>query len=410
VERKVTPSTIVSSTASYSSNIFLRILKHSGEQRLLMLTVTAFAIVAAALPAVAQTETVLHNFNGKDGSYPFSRLIIDMQGNLYGTNGGNPVSPPTAASVIKLDPTGKLTVLYRQKPTGICGLCIDNLLQDTQGNLYGTDASAGQFGNGAVFKVTPSGSFTVLYSFTGGSDGQNPNDGLVADEQGNFYGTTGLGGAFGQGVVFKVTPAGAEEVLYSFTGGSDGGEPWGRLLRDSQGNLLGTTYADGGLQLSFGVVFKLTPAGVESVLHSFTGSDGGHPNGDLIFDSKGNLYGTTPSINHGPHGTVFRVTQEGVFTTLHTFSGSDGFDPRSGVLRDASGNLFGTTFSGGASGDGVAYELASDGVLTVLHNFSGGSDGSFPVGGLVFDQSGNLYGTTAYGGTFNDGLVFKLAF
>jgi uncharacterized repeat protein (TIGR03803 family) len=375
-----------------------------------------FALVTlaiAAIPSTGQTETVLHSFNGKDGSYPFSRLTIDPEGNLYGTTGGNPVPPATVASIFKLNSTGKLIVGYRRSPTGICNLCIDNLLRDTEGNLYGTEAAAGSFGNGAVFKLTPTGNFVVLYSFTGGTDGQYPNDGLVADEQGNLYGTTGLGGAFGQGVVFKLAPAGTETVVYSFSGSDDGGEPWGRLLLDSQGNLYGTTYVGGQLQLSFGVVFKLTLDGVETVLHSFTGtgSDGGHPNGDLISDSEGNLYGTTPSISHGPHGTVYKITQQGDLTVLHTFLGPDGFDPRSGLITDAVGNFYGTTFSGGASGEGVAYKLTPEGALTVLHSFSGGdSDGSYPVGGQVFDPKGNLYGTTAYGGASNDGVVFELAF
>jgi len=402
-------SNIVSGKPNHLLERFLCAHRHVRQS--LMQVVTALVILGfvGVLPALAQTETVLHSFNGKDGSYPFSRLIIDGQGNLYGTTGGNPVSS-TFASIFELSPTGRLKPLYRQPGTGICDLCIDNLLRDKLGNLYGSDAAGGTFGNGAVFKLTPSGNFSVLYSFTGGADGKYPNDGLVSDEQGNLYGTTGMGGSAGQGVVFKVTPAGVEQVLYSFTGGADGGEPWGRLLRDSQGNFFGTTYADGGHQLSFGVVFKLTPAGAESVLYSFTGgSDGGHPNGDLIFDSQGNLYGTTPAINDGPHGTVFKVTQQGVLTVLHSFSGSDGFDPRSGLLMDASGNLFGTTFSGGASGNGVVYELAPDGAETVLHSFSG-SDGSFPVGGLIFNQKGNLYGTTAYGGASNDGVVFKLEF
>ena len=181
--------------------------------------------------------------------------------------------------------------------------------------------------------------------FTGGADGKYPNDGLISDAEGNLYGTTGMGGTFGQGVVFKITPAGVETMLYSFTGGADGGEPWGRLVRDSQGNFYGTTYADGGLQLSFGVVFKLSPSGVETVLHSFTGgSDGGHPNGDLIADAQENLYGTTPAIPRSTHGTVFKVSPQGVLTVLHSFLGPDGFSPRSGVIMDTGGNFYGTTF------------------------------------------------------------------
>jgi uncharacterized repeat protein (TIGR03803 family) len=381
----------------------------SRQSLILFLAVLISLELAGVRPASAQTETVLHSFDGNDGSYPFSRLTIDGQGNLYGTAGGNPVTPATFASVFRLSPNGSLSAL-RQAPSGICNLCIDNLLRDSQGNLYGTEAATGKSGSGTVFKLSPSGTFTVLYSFSGGADGKYPNDGLVSDAQGNLYGTTGMGGADGQGVVFKVTPAGVESVLYSFTGGSDGGEPWGRLLFDSQGNLYGTTYADGALKLSFGVVFKLTPSGGETVLHSFTGgSDGGHPNGDLIADSAGNLYGTTPAIPHGPHGTIYKVTQQGVLTVLYTFSSSDGFDPRSGLIVDASGNFYGTTWSGGAFNDGVVYELTPDGTESVLHSFSG-SDGSLPVGGVVFDPQGNLYGTTAYGGTNNDGVVFKLSF
>lgn len=378
---------------------------------LLFATIVLLAVTcAASYPSVAQTETVLHSFNGNDGAYPFSRLTIDSHGNLYGTTGGT--VPPTFGTIFELSrstPIGNLLVFFRRTPTGNCDFCIDNLLRDAQGNLYFSDAIGGTSGNGAVYKRTPAGLMPiVLYSFTGGADGQYPNDGLISDDEGNLYGTTGLGGAFGQGVVFKVTPTGVETVLHSFTGGSDGGEPWGRLLPDSQGNLYGATYADGGLQLSFGVIFKLSPSGVLTVLHSFTGgSDGGHPNGDLIADAEGNLYGTTPAIAHSTHGTVFKVTPQGVLTVLHSFLGSDGFSPRSGVIMDADGNFYGTTYSGGDSNDGVVYELSVNGTETVLHSFSG-PDGSLPVGGLVFDTFGNLYGTTAYGGTSNDGVVFKL--
>jgi len=365
---------------------------------------------AAAYPAAAQNLNVLHSFDGNDGSYPFSRLTIDSQGNLYGTTGGT--VPPTYGTIFAQTPTnpiGNVRVLLRRTPTGICDFCVDNLLRDASGNLYVSDAIGGNFGNGAVYKLTPAGLMpVVLYSFTGGADGKYPNSGLISDSAGNLYGTTGMGGAFGQGVIFEITPAGVETVLYSFTGGSDGGEPWGRLLRDSHGNLFGTTYADGGLQLSFGIVFKLSPSGVLTVLYSFTGgSDGGHPNGDLIADAQGSLYGTTPGLSHGPHGTVFKLSQQGIFTLLHSFSGLDGFSPRSGVIMDAGGNLYGTTFSGGSSNDGVVYKLSADGAQTVLHNFSG-NDGSFPVGGLARDSVGNLYGTTAYGGTSNNGVVFRL--
>jgi uncharacterized repeat protein (TIGR03803 family) len=386
----------------------------SGDKPSGVLHSLVFAIVvllAVSCPVVAQTEMVLHNFNGNDGAYPFSRLTIDSQGNLYGTTGGT--LPPTLGTIFELNrssPLGNLLVLLRRTPTGICDFCVDNLLRDAQGNLYVSDAIGGNFGNGAVYKLSPTGLMpVVLYSFTGGADGEYPNSGLIADGEGNLYGTTGLGGASGKGVVFKLTPAGVETVLHSFTGGADGGEPWGRLLQDSQGNFYGATYVGGSGLLSFGTLFMLSPSGVLTTLHTFTGgSDGGHANGDLIADAQGNLYGTTPSIPRSVHGIVFKITQQGVFTVLHTFSGSDGFDPRSGVIIDAQGNLYGTTWTGGSSGDGVVYKLSPDGTETLLHSFSG-PDGSMPAGGLVFDTLGNLYGTAAYGGTSNNGVVFKLA-
>ena len=393
-----------------SSNV-VAISGHAlGARHSLLAAMVVFLAVlwAATFPAVAQTLTVLHNFNGNDGAYPVSRLTIDSQDNLYGTTGGT--LPPTFGTIFALNssnPVGNVTVLLRRTPTGICDFCVDNLLRDAQGNLYVSDAIGGDFGNGAVYKLSPAGVMPiVLYSFTGGADGKYPNDGLISDAEGNLYGTTGIGGAFGEGVVFKITPSGEETVLYSFTGGADGGEPWGRLLQDSQGNFYGATYVGGS---RFGVVFMLSPSGVLTVLHTFTGgSDGGHPNGDFIADAQGNLYSTTPSIPRSVHGTVYKITQQGVLTVLHTFSGSDGFDPRSGVIMDASGNLYGTTWTGGAFGDGVVFELTANGTLTVLHSFSG-SDGSMPAGGLVFDGQGNLYGTAAYGGASNNGVVFKLA-
>ena len=405
MDSKSLPGPITSSTIVTSAN-------QPGTRRSLLLAMVALLAFACAssVPSNGQTLVVLHSFNGNDGSYPFSRLTIDSQGDLYGTSGGK--VPPTFGTLFELtraNLVGNLLVFLRRTPTGNCDFCVDNLLRDAQGNLYVSDAIGGSSGNGAVLKLTPAGLMPiVLYSFTGGTDGRFPNSGLIADSSGNLYGTTGLGGAFGQGVIFKITPSGQESVLYSFTGGSDGGQPWGRLLRDSQGNFFGTTYADGQLQLSFGVVFKLSPSGVLTTLYSFTGgADGGHPNGDLIADTQGNLYGTTPAVSHGAHGTVFKVSQQGAFTLLHSFSGADGFSPRSGLIMDAAGNLYGTTFSGGTANDGVVYKLNTDGTETVLHSFTG-NEGSFPVGGLVFDAAGNLYGTTAYGGTSDNGVVFKL--
>jgi uncharacterized repeat protein (TIGR03803 family) len=255
--------------------------------------------------------------------------------------------------------------------------------------------------------LTQEGVFTVLYSFTGKGDGAFPN-GVISDSHGNLYGTTNMGGAFGQGTVFEFTSGGSIKTIYSFTGGSDGGEPFdSALVRDSQGNLFGTTMFDGG-KISFGVVFKVTPSGTETVLHTFLGgSDGAHPKGSLISDSEGNLYGTTSSGERLKGGTVFKIIPSGTMTELHTFSGPDGFDPNAGLARDASGNLYGTTFSGGTTNGGVVFEITSDGNESVLQNFLG-SDGATPYSGLILDKNDNLYGTTGFGGASNQGIVFKV--
>lgn len=378
-----------------------RLRVHSCPFTLAALIVFAVFTLALARPALAQTETVLHSFNGKDGSLPGQRLTLDTTGNLYGSTVGN----SSSGSIFKLTPTGQLKVLYRL--TGNRLSTTGKLVLDSHGNLYGVDQTGGRFGEGSIFELTSSGAFSVLYSFTGKGDGAFPN-GVISDAQGNFYGTANFGGAFNQGSVFEFTPGRGLKVLYSFMGSSDGGEPFdSALYRDSRGNLFGTTMFDGG-KISLGVVFKVTPDGIESVLHTFLGgSDGAHPKGSLISDGKGNLYGTTSSGENLRGGTVFQITTEGVLTELYTFSGSDGFDPNAGLAMDADGNLFGTTFSGGSSNDGVIFEITSQDVETVLHNFSG-SDGSTPYNGLVIDQLGNLYGTTGFGGAFDQGIVFKL--
>jgi uncharacterized repeat protein (TIGR03803 family) len=206
---------------------------------------------------------------------------------------------------------------------------------------------------------------TTLHSFGQGSDGRSPVAGLIFDASGNLYGTTLGGGANEKGTVFKLSPSGSETVLYSFTGGSDGGAPYAGLIFDSSGNLYGTT-SDGGNPADCdssgcGTVFKLTPSGSETVLHSFTGgSDGGDPYAGLIFDASGNVYGTTESGFSS--GTVFKVTPSGSETVLHKFAGgSDGGNPGAGLIADASGNLYGTTGDGGADGYGTVFKVTPSG-------------------------------------------------
>ena len=309
---------------------------------------------------------------------------------------------------------------FHNSPDG-CGPFAGPLVLDASGNLYGTTDTGGQFGKGTVFKVTPSGTETVLHSFAGPpSDGQYPvYASLTLDAAGNVYGTTPSGGNSSAGVVFRVTATGTESILYNFRGGTDGYNPSGGLVRDSAGNLYGTT-AYGGT-FGGGVVFKLTPSGAESVLHSFKNSstDGVYPASNLMQDSSGNLYGTTPLGGAFFAGTVFRVTPSGSETLLHSFKGYPvdgalGFN-NGGLLRDTSGNLYGVTGNGGRTGDGVVFKLTTTLTESVLFNFNGSNSGGNPYAKLAEDAAGNLYGTTLAGGSgrgcpFNGcGLLFELS-
>jgi uncharacterized repeat protein (TIGR03803 family) len=268
-------------------------------------------------------------------------------------------------------------------------------------------------------------SFVVLHSFDG-ADGANPAGGPIRDAAGNLYGTTYSGGALGYGAVFKMSPSGTETVLYSFTAGPDGARPRGGLVRNAAGDLYGTTELGGSstcpAESSCGVVFKLSPSGTETVLHTFAGADGANPLAGLIQDAAGNLYGTTVYGGAHGNGVVFELIRcsslpSGYeFKVLHSFTGgADGYWPFAGLVRDAAGNLYGTTLYGGVHGEGVAFKVSPTGSETVLYSFTGGTDGSQPLAGLIGDAAVNLYGTTTIGGSAAGvcdnrgcGTVFKL--
>ncbi len=261
--------------------------------------------------------------------------------------------------------------------------------------------------------------FSVVHSFTGGTDGANPLAGLTIDSSGNLYGTASSGGDFGEGAVFKFNPAGKETVLYSFKGGTDGADPEGGLILIG-GNLYGTTTAGG--TSDQGTVFEITSTGKESVLHSFTlKADGANPQAGLTTDAAGNLYGTTFAGGKAGNGVVFKLIRPasatGVWTeeVLHSFgSDGDGANPVAGVTFDAAGNLYGTTSAGGASGDGAVFRLTpstSGWTEELLHSFAMESDGGVPYAGIILDSSGNLYGAATaggQGGSEGGGTVFKL--
>jgi uncharacterized repeat protein (TIGR03803 family) len=351
--------------------------------------------------------TVLHTFTGEpDGAYPYSGLVRDSAGNLYGTTyfGGT----SNAGMVYKLDTSNNETTLYSFTGGADGANPYDSVLRTSAGNLYGTTFAGGAAGLGVIFKLNTANKETVLYSFAGGTDGANPFGGVIFDSTGNLYGTTIYGGTDRAGVVYKLSAAGTETVLYTFTGESDGTGPYAGVIRDSSGNLYGTT-GNGGIA-GLGVVFELNTSGVQTVLYSFPAATGGFgPNAGVVRDSAGNYYGTTPLGGSAGAGVVYEVSTTGQETVLYSFTGGvDGNGPNSGVVRDSAGNLYGTTLSGGASRQGVIYKVDTSGNETVLYNFTGGSDGSNPYPGVILDPAGNLYGTTWLGGTADAGVIYKL--
>jgi uncharacterized repeat protein (TIGR03803 family) len=360
------------------------------------------------VPPAAPTYMVLHYFSGSsnDGANPVAGLILDAAGNLYGTTlAGGAESSACQASFSR------------------CGV---------------------------VFKLSPTGTETILHNFIGGADGANPGGSLILDAAGNLYGTTVLGGSatstcdppFGCGLVFELIPSHSSyefKVLRNFIGGADGAQPSGGLIRDAAGNIYGTTFIGGGGGSSVctapagpgcGTVFKLSATGTETILHRFASSDGRFPGRALIRDAAGNLYGTTgrggaDSTCDAPYGcgVVFELIRcssapSGYeFKVLHTFTGgADGAFPDAPLTQDVAGNLYGAAEEGGLHGAGVVFELSPAGTETVLYSFTGGADGAFPNGGLIRDAAGNLYGTTSAGGIEASGcdqpacgVVFRLS-
>jgi uncharacterized repeat protein (TIGR03803 family) len=398
----------------------------------LALVILLLSLVVTTRSAQAQTLTVLYSFkNTPDGARPNAGLIRDAAGNLYGTTwrGGT----FDYGTVFKLNEAGKYKVLHSFTGRVDGGSAYSPLIRDPAGNLYGTTWSGGDRTGccGALFKLDATGKETLLHGFAGGDgDGGEPSAGLIRDAAGNLYGTTTEGGPSNYGTVFKLNAAGKYRVLYFFTGasGADGANPYSGLIRDSAGNLYGTTLY-GGIYEN-GTVFKLDTTGKETVLHAFTGSftggaDGAWPKAGLIRDPAGNLYGTTLvgglilgcTQSSTGCGTVFKLDGTGIETVLYSFTGwADGAIPLGGLIRDPAGNLYGTTQYGGdltcpdfvPFGCGTVFKLDATGKVTVLHSFTGGAGGANPYAGLIRDAAGNLFGTTYNGGTSGFGTVFKL--
>jgi len=383
---------------------------------------------ATAIASPAQTLTTLHSFQSTDGAYPDAGLVQGTDGSFYGTTlqGGTFGGVNNSGTVFKITPSGTLTTLY-----GFCFQpnCADGnyplagLVQAADGSFYGT-TSVGTYSQGTVFKVTPSGTLTTLYSFCSQPnciDGVDPIAGLVQATDGNFYGTASGGGANnGGGTIFKITPAGTLTTLYSFCAQpncTDGSGPDGALVQGTDGNLYGTTQSGGAYD--YGTVFKITPSGMLTMLHSFCSqsncNDGANPEAGLVQAIDGNFYGTATFGGTYGDGTVFKITPSGTLTTLYNFDlfdTSNGARPTAGLVQATDGNFYGTTQQGGGSDSGTVFKITPSGTLTTLYSFcSQGNcdDGTFPFAGLVQATDGSFYGTTHSGGPFNDGTVFSLS-
>lgn len=375
-------------------------------------------VVVATSAAHAQTFTVLYTFiDTTQGEQPDAGLIADPAGNLYGTTqyGG---TAGGFGAILKLDTSGNETVLYSFSGTPDGEDPYAGLVADRAGNLYGSTLYGGTNGGfGTLFRLSQTGKLTLLHSFASNPDGADPYGTLVGDQEGNGYGTTRFGGnAGGYGTVFRLHPNGKLNLVHSFSGTPDGEDPEAGLIIDTAGNVYGTTVY-GGIAGGFGTVFKINHnTGALTLLHSFSGTpDGENPYAGLTVDSAGNGYGTTKyGGNSGGYGTVFKIDRAGKFTYLHSFAGNpDGVNPMGPVTVDRQGNVYGTTYYGGTFGYGSVFKIDTAGTLTILHSFNFSPDGAYPTGALLLDSAGNLYGTASQGGDancgfFGCGTVFKI--
>jgi uncharacterized repeat protein (TIGR03803 family) len=405
--------------------------------RHISLSVLIAAVILDTAALGQATEKVLLNFWG--GAYgPYAGVVFDGKGNLYGTVSGS-VNRKDHGAVIELKPSQggwRASAIYTFTGYNDGATPMASLIFDGAGNLYGTTAFGGASDAGTVFELSPAPEHkwieTVLYSFTG-TDGDNPEAALVFDQAGNLYGTTAFGGSSNAGTVFELSPSQdstwTEKVLYSFAGGTDGAQPLSSLIFDASGDLLGTTAKAGDPRCQFfngcGTVFELSPrrngTWLEKTIYKFL-NDGVQSLAGLVLDSNGNLYGTTTAGGTYDAGVVFQLVRgpNGGWkeNVLHSFCTTidcnDGYNPAAGLIFDATGNLYGTTARSGTvgAGAGSVFEISPDGsggwTETVLYEFTGDGDGSEPLGGVILDSAGNLYGTTYGGGSTGFGTVFEI--
>ena len=380
-----------------------------------MLTASAVRTPAAGADLALQT---LYEFRSNPKN-PRAGLVQGNDGNFYGTTALGGTSGENG-TVFQFTPSGQLVTLHSfEGPDG--ALPWAGLVLGRDGLLYGTTQGGGTNGDfGTVFRITTSGDFTLLHSF-GGVDGRYPQAALVEGNDGNFYGTTSEGGAGyngtpGDGTIFRLARDGTFTSLFSFNG-TNGRSPTANLIQGRDGNFYGTT-SEGGADYKrptspgHGTVFRLSPAGSLSNLFSFRGTNGSGPGAGLVEGSDGNFYGTTEfGGSNGDNGTIFRITPTGSFTTVHSFSGADGNYPLAGLVPGRDGHFYGTTSGdrpfGGTNTFGTIFQLTPGGTLTTLFSFDG-AGGASPVASLVQGSDGNFYGTAFEGGAGGDGTIFRL--
>jgi uncharacterized repeat protein (TIGR03803 family) len=411
-------------------NLISRTISRAATVALAIATVFALTVVLTQ-SAQAQTYNVIHNFTGEgDGANPQAGFTMDQAGNFYGTTSRGGRGDGTVYRLSNKGSNWVVNPLYTFSGVNDGSAPSTGVIFGTDGSLYGTTYAGGGSGVGTVFSVKPSAiacktalcpwTETVLYRFTGGGDGANPYYGeLIFDQAGNLYGTTLYGGAYGYGAVFElVTSQGGwtESVLYSFTGGNDGWLLSGGLVFDKAGNLYGTALLGG--DYNGGTVYQLTPSGsgwTENTLYSFQGgNDGDHPYPGLIFDQSGNLYGATADGGQGGSGAVFELTPSGgawKYTLIYSLIGGFNCGPSGNLMMDGAGNLYGATNCDGAYGLGSVFKLTPAGgnwTYTSLHDFTGGSDGKNAGSVLMLDKTGNLWGTAYAGGSHGLGVVWEI--
>jgi uncharacterized repeat protein (TIGR03803 family) len=363
--------------------------------------------VVNTLYSFGSHDCVAGTFNYPQGG---GALVQATNGELYGTTyGGGACGYGTA---FKITTSGDLITLHNFCTRADCpdgSFPYFGLVLATDSNLYGITDQGGAHGHGTIFQMTPSGKLITFYSFCAQNqclDGSDPYAGLVLGADGNLYGTTRAGGTKGGGTVFRITLSGTLTTLYSFTGGSDGANPQATLVQANDGNFYGTTY--GGAS-NYGTVFKITPSGTLTTLHSFNGGDGGASQAGLIQAADGNLYGTSKFGGASQDGTVFKITTGGNLTTLYEFAGSDGSWPNSALMQAADGNLYGTTETGGPGGyNGTIFKITPSGEYLELYELPSSGYGNNLYGGLVQATDGGLYGQTQLGGAASDGMIFRL--